>query len=81
MPRTHTVYTRSTHSLHTAPDGATAIAKDLATGLLLDQNQLITAVNPIADGWQLLSQTPTAEITAKTVILAIPAPQAVRNSE
>jgi renalase len=72
---------------YVAPDGATAIAKDLAAGLTLERNQLITVVNPIADAWQLLSQNTTIQnttiqnttgpITAKTVILAIPAPQAV----
>jgi renalase len=62
---------------YVAPDGATALAKDLAQGLTIERNQLITVINPMAEGWQILAQNPAFQVTAKTVILAIPAPQAL----
>ena len=62
---------------YASPEGATAIAKDLAIGLSIDRNQLITHINPIENGWQLISPDPHFQLTATTVILAIPAPQAL----
>ena len=62
---------------YASPEGATAIAKDLAIGLSIDRNQLITHINPIENGWQIISSDPHFQLTATTVILAIPAPQAL----
>ena len=62
---------------YASPEGATAIAKDLAIGLSLNRNQLITAIHPVENGWQLISADPHFQLTATTVILAIPAPQAL----
>jgi renalase len=62
---------------YAAPKGATAIAKELAKGLTLELNQQIQSIQPIEDGWQITSQDPEFALTAKTVILAIPAPQAL----
>lgn len=62
---------------YASPEGATAIAKDLAIGLSLDRTQLITAIYPVETGWQLISSDPHFQLTATTVILAIPAPQAL----
>jgi renalase len=64
-------------SRYAAPKGATAIAKELAKGLTLELNQQIQSIQPIEDGWELTSQNPVFCLTAKTVILAIPAPQAL----
>lgn len=62
---------------YAAPKGATAIAKDLAKDLILMLNQQVQVIQPIADGWQFTSQDPEFSLTAETVILAIPAPQAL----
>ena len=62
---------------YAAPNGATAIAKDLAQGLTLELGQVINAIYPTGQGWQLTSQNPDFDLTASIVILAIPAPQAL----
>jgi renalase len=62
---------------YASPMGATAIAKALAKDLTLELNQQIQEIQPIADGWQLTSRDPEFSLTAKIVILAIPAPQAL----
>ncbi len=62
---------------YAAPQGATAIAKELAKDLNLVLNQQIQGIRPIETGWQLTSQNPAFELTADRVILAIPAPQAL----
>lgn len=62
---------------YAAPNGATAIAKDLAQGLTVELGQVINAIRPIEQGWQLTSQNPDFDLTASIVILAIPAPQAL----
>jgi len=62
---------------YAAPNGATAIAKDLAQGLTVKLGQVIKVIRPIEQGWQLTSQNPDFDLTASIVILAIPAPQAL----
>lgn len=62
---------------YVAAQGATAIAKDLAQGLPLYLNQQICDIQPIEQGWQLTSQNSAFVMTAKIVIFAIPAPQAL----
>jgi renalase len=62
---------------YAAPKGATAIAKALAKGLTLELNRQIQSIQPIEGGWQLTSQDPEFTLTAKIVILGIPAPQAL----
>ena len=62
---------------YAAPNGATAIAKALAQGLTIQSGEVINAIRPIDQGWQLTSQNPDFDLTASIVILAIPAPQAL----
>ncbi len=62
---------------YAAPKGATVIAKELAKDLTLMLNQQVQEIQPIEDGWQLTSQDSEFSLTAKIVILAIPAPQAL----
>ncbi|MBU7587031.1 MAG: NAD(P)/FAD-dependent oxidoreductase [Nostoc sp. TH1S01] len=61
-----------------APAGMSAIAKFLAPGLDILLNQRVIAIHPTPENtWQLNLESSNEEITAKAIVLAIPAPQAV----
>jgi renalase len=61
-----------------APAGMSAIAKFLAQGLDVLLNQRVIAIHPTPEKtWQLTLESGDEELTAKAVVLAIPAPQAV----
>ncbi|BAY16402.1 FAD dependent oxidoreductase [Anabaenopsis circularis NIES-21] len=61
-----------------APAGMSAIAKFLAQGLDVFLNQRVMAIHPTPENaWQLILESSHEEITAKAIVLAIPAPQAV----
>jgi renalase len=64
------------HEYYASPTGATAVAKHLAQGLNLDLNQRIIKLERSASHWQLTSEQGKTW-TAKSVVIAIPAPQAV----
>lgn len=72
-------------SSYAAPEGMTAIAKALATGLEIRRSQRVTALEPIAnDHWRLKLETADAApllLQAKAVVLMIPAPQALSLAE
>jgi renalase len=63
---------------YVAPQGMTAIAKFLARDLdILKQFRITAIAASSASTWQLTGETtPNAPITAKAVVVAIPAPQA-----
>jgi renalase len=72
------------HPRYVAPDGMTAIAKFLATGLEIWRGQRVVAIDPSQQLWQLTLETAkeTADadpvvLTARAIVLAIPAPQAL----
>jgi hypothetical protein len=66
---------------YVAPSGMTAVAKFLATGLELWLNRRVQSITLTADTRWHLTLEPTAEthneLTAKAVVCAIPAPQAL----
>lgn len=72
---------------YVAPDGMSAIAKFLATGLEIWLNRRVQAITPTeGNTWHLTLEPVTSdapdvqtpkEITAQAVVLAIPAPQAL----
>ncbi|GAA6618536.1 hypothetical protein NUACC26_043470 [Scytonema sp. NUACC26] len=62
---------------YTAPIGMSAIAKFLARGLEILLNQRVTAITFTSDKkWQLTLENSDETITATSVVIAIPAPQA-----
>ena len=61
---------------YASPLGFSAIGKFLSTGLPLIQNQRVAKIELIAQKWHLQFENDSA-ITADSVIVAIPAPQAV----
>lgn len=65
---------------YAAPTGMTAVAKFLATGLDIEFNRRVQAITPTEEqSWLLTfdsSETPHA-VTARAVVVAIPAPQAL----
>ncbi|AFZ23414.1 putative NAD/FAD-dependent oxidoreductase [Cylindrospermum stagnale PCC 7417] len=62
---------------YVAPEGMSAIAKFLAHGLDILLNQRAIAIHPTPENtWRLTLESSNAEITAKAVVVAIPAPQA-----
>lgn len=65
--------------IYTAPKGMSAIARFLAAGLEIQLNQRVIEISANADNWclQLESTNATTQITAKAVVVAIPAPQAL----
>lgn len=65
--------------LYTAPKGMSAIARFLAASLEIQLNQRVVEISTFADNWclQLESTDATTQITAKAVVVAIPAPQAL----
>ncbi|MBD2496807.1 NAD(P)/FAD-dependent oxidoreductase [Nostoc sp. FACHB-280] len=61
-----------------APAGMSAIAKFLAPGLDILLNQRVIAIHPTPENtWRLTLESSNEEITAKAVVVAVPAPQAV----
>ncbi|KAM3112814.1 NAD(P)/FAD-dependent oxidoreductase [Phormidesmis sp. 146-33] len=61
---------------YASPMGFSAIAKFLATGLALIQNQRVAKIELIGQKWHLQFEN-NSVITADAVIVAIPAPQAL----
>ena len=80
-----TVELESSHTRYVAPAGMTAVAKFLATGLEIWLNRRVEAITPTAENtWHLTLNSPDEtfqELTAKAVIMAIPAPQALMRLE
>ena len=74
-------YTCESTPRYVAPDGMNASAKFLATGLELKLNHRIASIIPGSDRtWHLTTENNTQSpetLTAKAVVLAIPAPQAL----
>ncbi len=63
---------------YVAPGGMNAVAKFLAQGLDILLNQRVVAITPTPENsWRLTLESSTEEITAQTLVLAIPAPQAL----
>jgi predicted NAD/FAD-dependent oxidoreductase len=61
-----------------APAGMSAIAKFLAQGLDVLLNQRVIAINPTPEKtWQITLESSDETITAKALVVAIPAPQAL----
>jgi renalase len=66
-----------TQPRYAAPNGMTAIAKFLATGLDVQRNQRAIDLRFNGQHWELKLDASEIPLTAKVVIAAIPAPQAV----
>ncbi|MBD2727788.1 NAD(P)/FAD-dependent oxidoreductase [Nostoc sp. FACHB-892] len=63
---------------YVAPEGMSAIAKSLAPGLEILLNQRVVAITSIPENsWRLTLESSNEELTAKAIVVAIPAPQAV----
>lgn len=66
---------------YVAPGGMTAIVKALTPGLETRLGQRVVSVEPTDPGWKLtadpIDSTEAIELTAKALVVAIPAPQAV----
>ncbi|XQQ06323.1 MAG: NAD(P)/FAD-dependent oxidoreductase [Leptolyngbya sp. IPPAS B-1204] len=66
---------------YTATTGLTAAAKFLASGLAIRHGQRVQALTPIDDRWQISLEAtaaqPTSYLTAGSVVVAVPAPQAL----
>ncbi|MEA5582235.1 FAD-dependent oxidoreductase [Nodularia harveyana UHCC-0300] len=60
-----------------APGGMNAIGKFLAQGLQIQLNQRVTAIHPTAENSWCLTLESNEQLTAKALVLAIPAPQAL----
>jgi renalase len=68
------------HPRYAAPDGMTAIAKFLATDLEIWRGQRVVSIDPSQQLWRLTLETADADpaaLTARAIVLAIPAPQAL----
>ncbi|MDX2213312.1 MAG: FAD-dependent oxidoreductase [Oculatellaceae cyanobacterium bins.114] len=66
---------------YVAKDGITAIAKYLGANLNVQRQQRVTAITPQAGDWSLTLEATGTEsltpITARAIVIAIPAPQAM----
>lgn len=63
---------------YTAPAGMSAIAKFLAQDLNILLNERVTAINLTAENnWRIILESNNEELTAKALVFAIPAPQAL----
>ncbi|MBW4561246.1 MAG: NAD(P)/FAD-dependent oxidoreductase [Mojavia pulchra JT2-VF2] len=63
---------------YVAPQGMSTVAKFLAQGLDILLNQRVIAVTPTPENsWRLNLESSNEELTAKTLVFAIPAPQAL----
>lgn len=60
-----------------APGGMSAIAKFLAQGLQIQLHQRVTAINHTLENSWCLTLESQEELTAKALVMAIPAPQAL----
>jgi renalase len=60
-----------------APQGMSAVAKSLAPGLQIQLNQRVTAIHPTAENHWCLTLESRETLTAKALVIAIPAPQAL----
>ncbi|MBW4462352.1 MAG: FAD-dependent oxidoreductase [Nodosilinea sp. WJT8-NPBG4] len=72
-----------TETLYIAPQGMSAVAKALASGLAIHYHWRATALTPLPEGWRIEGETLSSDrqeqpssIEAKAVVVAIPAPQA-----
>ncbi|MEH1969282.1 NAD(P)/FAD-dependent oxidoreductase [Nostoc sp.] len=62
---------------YVAPGGMSAIAKSLAPGLEILLNQRVVGITSTPeDSWRLTLESSNEELTAKALVVAIPAPQA-----
>jgi len=59
------------------PDGMTTLAEQLARGLTVHRQVRVTAVRPARRSWELAT-TPEGGWAARALVLALPAPRAVR---
>ncbi|HIK06454.1 MAG TPA: NAD(P)/FAD-dependent oxidoreductase [Trichormus sp. M33_DOE_039] len=84
---TDTVYEFTTHTgvsapqnrtpRYVAPEGMSAIAKFLAQDLNILLNQRVTGIDLTAEHrWHITLESSSEELTAKALVIAIPAPQA-----
>ncbi|MEH2391849.1 MAG: NAD(P)/FAD-dependent oxidoreductase [Nostoc sp.] len=63
---------------YVAPEGMSAIAKSLAPGLEILLDQRVIAITPTPENsWRLTLESSNEELSAKALVVAIPAPQAV----
>ena len=67
----------STPCRYIAPQGMSSIAKFLSKGLNILLNQRVIAINQTPEKWCLTVEGNNEEITAKALVVAIPAPQAL----
>lgn len=67
----------STGGRYIAPEGMSSIAKFLGQGLNILLNQRVAAINQTPEKWCLTLEGSNEEITAKALVVAIPAPQAL----
>ncbi|MGI8502395.1 MAG: NAD(P)/FAD-dependent oxidoreductase [Hassallia sp.] len=71
------VWTNEPDPNYVAPEGMSAIAKFLAQNLQISLNQRVEAITPTLDNkWRLTFESSDEELTAASVVVAIPAPQA-----
>ena len=63
--------------LYIAPNGMSAIARFLAKDLEIQPSKRVVSLNLNKDCWHLQVENSDAEIVAKAVVVAIPAPQAL----
>jgi renalase len=71
------VWTNEPDANYIAPEGMSAIALFLAQNLEISRNQRVEAITPTADHkWRLTFESSNEELTAASVVVAIPAPQA-----
>lgn len=71
-----------TETFYIAPQGMSAVAKALASGLTIHRDWRATALTPLPQGWRIEGETLStgrqgqpSSIEAKAVVVAIPAPQ------
>lgn len=65
---------------YVAADGITAVAKQLGTGLEIWRGERVAAIAATAQGWDLTLESLTGNrqmLSAKALVMAIPAPQAL----
>lgn len=70
------VWTNDPEPNYIAPEGMSAIAKFLAQNLEISLNQRVETITPIDNKWHLTFESGDEELTAASVVVAIPAPQA-----
>jgi len=70
------VWTSDPVANYVAPEGMSAIAKFLAQNLEISLNQRVAAITPIDNKWRLTFESSNEELTATSLVVAIPAPQA-----